>query len=276
MVTSVGRGRRIVMEARLLLGIACVIFCSAVQCTPLHPRRGLIGETVFDVTKYGAKPDGRTDNAIEFIQAWSAACNSNGAAKVLIPRGQFVAGEVIFAGPCTAKKPIILEIQGNVLAYSDISAYSNGAWMMIEKVDGVVVTGGGTINGRGREVWMYGKRKDGPPLPVLLATNIVFQDIVMNKVRNPIVIDQHYDSKRKREQSKVKLSDVHFRNIRGTTVSQVPISLNCSSAFPCEGVELANINLMPFGPIGPLKSSCSSARFFLRGKLNPAGPAACL
>ncbi|KAI3460791.1 hypothetical protein Pfo_017454 [Paulownia fortunei] len=402
-------GGRGIIKACLVFGIACLLTINGVQCNPLHARRGLFGEAVFDVTKFGAKADGRTDNAMALVRAWRAACDSKGAAKLLIPRGQFVAGEVIFAGPCTARKPVTIEIQGNLLAYDDLSVYSSGAWIQVEKVEGVVITGGGTFNGRGQESWKYGNSKDGPALavslvlqtvlnarvnnlnfvdsmgfhlkvtdssniaiwnlkisapgkspntdgihlssavnvnitdsiigtgddcvsvghgtqniliarvtcgpghglsvgslgkrpdetnvkgvtiinctitgttngariktyhasPQIIATGIYFQDIVMNQVRNPIIIDQHYDSKRKREQSRVKLSDVHFRNIRGSSVSPVSVSLNCSSIFPCEGVELADIDLRPFGPIGPLRSSCSNAKFFVRGKLNPAGP----
>lgn len=43
--------------------------------------------------------------------------------------------------------------------------------------------------------------------------------------------------------SKVKISRVQFRNIRGTTVSKVAVTLNCSERFPCKGIELADIDL---------------------------------
>lgn len=35
--------------------------------------------------------------------------------------------------------------------------------------------------------------------PLMEASSIYFQDLVMHQVENPIIIDQHYDSKRKRE-----------------------------------------------------------------------------
>ncbi|KAL7125650.1 hypothetical protein ABFS83_14G130900 [Erythranthe nasuta] len=406
-------GSREILQACLVLGLLALI--NVVRCDnypDFQSRRSLIGETIFDVTKFGAKGDGITDDAMAIIKAWRAACTTVGAAKVLIPRGEFVAGEVVMAGPCTAQKPITIEIQGNLLAYDDMSVYTRGAWIMIEKVDGLVVTGGGTINGRGKEVWQY-FTKGSPPLPVSLilqsvqnakmynlnlvdsmgfhskvtdstnvaisnmkitapgkspntdgchmsssrninitdtvigtgddcisighgnynilvarvtcgpghglsigslgkrpnetsmkgvtitnctlvgttngariktyhaspqieASSIYFQDIVMDRVKNPIIIDQHYDSKKKREPSKVKISDVHFRNIRGTSISAVSISLNCSSTFPCQGIELSNIDLQPIAPIGPLRSSCSNARFFVTGKINPTAPTSCV
>lgn len=132
-------------------------------------RRGLVGETIFDVMKYGAKADGRFDNAQAFIKAWKAACESTGPAKVVIPKGDFVAGEVVFQGPCTAPKPITIEIQGNVLASTDVSAYTSGSWIMLEEIDGLVINGGGTINGRGKSSWQFaGANNEGPLLPVSL------------------------------------------------------------------------------------------------------------
>lgn len=90
-----------------------------------------------------------------FIQAWNAACKSNGAAKVVIPPGTYMSGEVFFDGPCICSKPITVEVQGTILAQTDLSEYPNGQWFSIEDVDGVVVTGGGTFNGRGEASWQY-------------------------------------------------------------------------------------------------------------------------
>lgn len=107
------------------------------------------------------------------IKTWVAACGSGGAAKVLIPRGNFVAGEVVFAGPCNATKSITIEIQGNLLAYSDLSSYTQSAWVQIERVDNVIVTGGGTINGRGAAVWKYSTGSNqGARLPVVSSLRV--------------------------------------------------------------------------------------------------------
>ncbi|GFP80633.1 polygalacturonase [Phtheirospermum japonicum] len=411
-MTNQGGGQGTKVEACIIvLGIAYLLTINGVQCNPLPTHRGLIGEAVFDVTKFGAKADGRTDSAMSFIKAWATACHTVGPAKVLIPKGQFVASEVVFAGPCLANKPIVIEIQGNVMAYDDLSSYSGGAWIMVQRVDGVVITGGGTLNGRGEAAWPYNS-KGGPSLPVSLvlqtvqnaqlnflnfvdsmgfhlkvtdsnditvsnlkiqapaqspntdgihlssnvnvnitdifigtgddcisvghgnqnvliaritcgpghglsvgslgkrpdetdlkgvtiinctmtgttngariktyrqspklsASTIYFEDIVMNQVSNPIIIDQNYASKKKRQASNVRLSDVHFRNIRGTTISPVAVSLNCSSTYPCVDVELSNIDLRPIGRMAPLRSACSNAKFFVKGNLNP-GPTKCI
>lgn len=69
----------------------------------------------------------------------------------------------------------------------------------------------------------------------------------------------------------MKISGVHFVNIKGTTVSEIPVALNCSEAVPCEDVELADIDLAPSGAVGSLKSVCANAKFVLKGKPIPPG-----
>lgn len=79
------------------------------------------------------------------------------------------------------------------------------------------------------------------------------------------------------QESNVKISDAHFRNIRGSTISVVAVELNCSLTHPCEGIELADIDLVPVESlIAPLTFSCSHAQTTLTGKLNPPAPAQCL
>ena len=90
-----------------------------------------------------------------FIQAFNAACKSNGAAKVVIPPGTYMSGEVFFQGPCTGPAPITVEVQGTVLAQTDLSEYVNGQWFAIQNIDGLVLEGGGTFDGRGNESWQY-------------------------------------------------------------------------------------------------------------------------
>ncbi|KAG8362877.1 hypothetical protein BUALT_Bualt13G0003600 [Buddleja alternifolia] len=141
-------------KACLVLGVAFLLSINGIECNPLGTLLPS-GETIFDVMKYGAKANGRIDDGMAIIRAWNGACNAKGPAKVLIPRGEYKAGEIVFAGPCTAQRPITIEIQGNLLADTDLSAYTQGAWIMVERVDGVVITGGGTINGRGQSSWKF-------------------------------------------------------------------------------------------------------------------------
>ncbi|URE32451.1 Glycosyl hydrolases family 28 [Musa troglodytarum] len=84
----------------------------------------------------------------------------------------------------------------------------------------------------------------------LKASHFRFEQIIMNNVYNPIIIDQNYCPSAncpKRytslNPSLVKITDIKYRNIMGTFLSPVAYNLVCSEAAPCEGVELSDINL---------------------------------
>uniref|UniRef100_A0A6N2MHS7 Pectate lyase superfamily protein domain-containing protein n=1 Tax=Salix viminalis TaxID=40686 RepID=A0A6N2MHS7_SALVM len=64
--------------------------------------------------------------------------------------------------------------------------------------------------------------KSWPDLYGGAASNMHFEDIVMNNVQNPIALHQS------------KISDVSFKNIRGTSATPVAVKLACSSGIPCE------------------------------------------
>ncbi|KAL4038874.1 hypothetical protein IC575_002510 [Cucumis melo] len=104
-----------------------------------------------------------------------------------------------------------------------------------------------------------------------LASGIIFEDIVMYNVKNPIIIDQTYGTKKKKV-SNWKISDVHFKNIRGTSTTNVAVLLECSELLPCEGVELRDINLTYGGTNlrnTTIVSSCSNAKIATFGVQNP-------
>lgn len=120
------------------------------------------------------------------IQAWNAACKSTCAMppKLLIPPGNFSAGEVVFVGPCTAPKPITIEVQGTLLGDTDLSLYTQNTWISFEHIDGLELKGSGTFNGQGEASWKYagdgGSHSDGGHLPdvslhICLLDGVCFQ-----------------------------------------------------------------------------------------------------
>ncbi|KAF8036820.1 hypothetical protein BT93_C2515 [Corymbia citriodora subsp. variegata] len=404
-----GTSGGITVGKAMALGLA-LLGCLA---TGGDARRGLVetGATVFDVTQYGAKADGKTDDALAFIKAWNAACHNSGPAKLVIPAGTYLCGPVVFQGPCPGSNPITVEVNGNIKASTDISAYSEDWWFSFELIDGLVLKGG-VFDGQGETAWPYNDCKqnsDCQHLPVslkfnklnntivdgvtslnsmgfhfsltfsrnftginlnitapdespntdgihlsssdrinisnsfigtgddcigiiqgatnvtitqitcgpghgisigslgkypkekdvmgvhvrnatltnttngvriktypgekqLLASDIIFEDIVMNNVKNPIIIDQNYGSQKVTKPSSVKVSDVHFKNIRGTTVSEVAVTLLCSSSNPCDPMELSDIDLSFAGDSSGSKSitsSCTNAKPTFIGMQNP-------
>ncbi|KAI5555197.1 hypothetical protein BDE02_19G064100 [Populus trichocarpa] len=116
--------------------------------------------------------------------------------------------------------------------------------------------------------------KSWPALYGGVASNMHFEDIVMNNVQNPVIIDQGYcpwNQCTLKAPSKVKISDVSFKSIRGTSATPVVVRIACSSGFPCQKVKLANINLAYRGPGGPAKSQCSNVKPIISGIMSASG-----
>ena len=56
--------------------------------------------------------------------------------------------------------------------------------------------------------------------------------------------------------SKVKISDISFKNIKGTSTTPLAVNFICSWSVPCENVEIADIDLMYTGEKGFITSQC--------------------
>ncbi|VAI90728.1 unnamed protein product [Triticum turgidum subsp. durum] len=350
------------------------------------------GRQVFDVMDFGAIADGETDDSKAFIRAWMKACASPGRPAVVVPKGEYRLQPVVFRGPC--KGYMQVRLAGDLRAPDDLAAFRGShEWINFASIDGLLVTGGGTFDGRGASSWHLNQCPTNPnckPLPVSIklgrvrnvtitgvtsldskffhviiigsqdvsihrvtiraprdspntdgvhiqgssnvritdtaiatgddcisvgpgtaditvsgvscgpghgisvgslgrhpgeedvrglrvsnctlagtangvriktwrgglrpgsvVSGLVFEDIVMRKVRNPIIIDQEYcpysSSSCRHESAQrpsvVKISDVKFKNIRGVSATQVAVKLSCSGASPCHGLELRDIDL---------------------------------
>ncbi|KAK3437086.1 hypothetical protein EUGRSUZ_C01750 [Eucalyptus grandis] len=82
---------------------------------------------------------------------------------------------------------------------------------------------------------------------------IHFENIVISDARNPIIIDQNYcdDQKTKCKMSSssvVKVSNVTFRNVRGTSGNQPSIKLQCAGGVGCTNIVLDHVKLNPQEP----------------------------
>ncbi|KAL2514537.1 Polygalacturonase QRT2 [Forsythia ovata] len=116
-------------------------------------------------------------------------------------------------------------------------------------VDGVMLSG--TKNGVRIKTWQGGSG---------CARNIIFKNIEMDNVFNPIIIDQNYcdqDESCQEQKSAVQVMDVVYNNIRGTSASEVAIKLDCSDTVPCKRIVLDDVNLSRQGE-GEVKANCSN------------------
>ncbi|XP_027115770.1 polygalacturonase-like [Coffea arabica] len=77
-------------------------------------------------------------------------------------------------------------------------------------------------------------------------SNIKFQNIIMKNVENPIIIDQNYCPVNRgcpRQTSGVKIDQVIYQNIQGTSATPVAVIFDCSPSNPCRGIKLRDIKL---------------------------------
>ncbi|XP_059294413.1 exopolygalacturonase-like [Lycium ferocissimum] len=89
--------------------------------------------------------------------------------------------------------------------------------------------------------------KTWAPSNVGSTTTITFEDIIMKKVGNPILIDQYYcptpPCSGQVLESSVQIKDVTFNNIRGTSSSVIAVTLKCNASFPCQGIKVNQLDL---------------------------------
>ncbi|XP_076919668.1 putative polygalacturonase At3g15720 [Bidens hawaiensis] len=81
------------------------------------------------------------------------------------------------------------------------------------------------------------------------ARGIVFQDILMENVKNPIIITQHYcfhDNKycdAPPTMDAVQVSDVTYMNIYGSSMSREAIKFDCSGKFNCTEIHTNHVEI---------------------------------
>ncbi|XP_024984283.1 probable polygalacturonase At3g15720 [Cynara cardunculus var. scolymus] len=96
----------------------------------------------------------------------------------------------------------------------------------------------GTQNGARIKTWQGGSG---------YARDITFENIGLDNVFNPIIIDQHYCPDRNNcptESAAVNVSNISYKFFQGTSSSRIAINFNCSDKIPCSGISLDRINIV--------------------------------
>ncbi|GMY09711.1 exopolygalacturonase clone GBGA483-like [Fagus crenata] len=363
------------MDSKFSIRAVCFIFWLALV-------RKAQGEDI-NINRYGAKADGKSDDSQAITSAWKEACTSIDPSTVVIPKGKYMVGPVMFQGPCKASV--------------SIQHKSQDGWIVFQNIDRLMVTGGGTFDGQGSLAWsqnncaktrkcnslpinlrfigvtnsniqgikswnsklfhmsilncknvtiqhvtinapgeslntdgihigrstrinithadiktgddcvslgdgsqqinvekvncgpghgirvivrnctltntMNGVRvKTWRASPSGLASDLHFEDIIINNVSTPILIDQQYcpyGQCQSKVPSRVKISNVCFKNIRGTSATHLAVKLACSRGIPCQNVKISDINLTYNGNDGNVTSECANVNPTVSGKLIP-------
>ncbi|XP_062089824.1 probable polygalacturonase At1g80170 isoform X2 [Humulus lupulus] len=79
------------------------------------------------------------------------------------------------------------------------------------------------------------------------ASKILFQNVLMENVSNPIIIDQYYCDSQKpchNQTLAVKVENISFKHIKGTSATEEAIKFTCSNNLPCEGLYLEDVQLL--------------------------------
>ncbi|PPR80453.1 hypothetical protein GOBAR_AA40263 [Gossypium barbadense] len=140
-----------------------------------------------------------------------------------------------------------------------ISVGSLGRYKDEGDVSGLVVrdcTMIGTSNGIRIKTWANSPGRSA-------ATNMTFENINMENVTNPIIIDQAYcpfASCTPMGPSQVKLSDIYFKKIKGTSLSAVAVALECSKGIPCQDIYLEDVHLELATGEKQVTSTCKNVR----------------
>ncbi|CAL4998046.1 unnamed protein product [Urochloa decumbens] len=111
----------------------------------------------------------------------------------------------------------------------------------------------GTMNGVRIKTWENSPSKSN-------AAHMVFENMVMNDVQNPVIIDQKYCPYYNCEHkyvSGVTIKDITFKNIKGTATTPVAVMLRCG--VPCQGLVLQDVNLKYKGQ-GTASAKCENAK----------------
>ncbi|KAM7493012.1 hypothetical protein LguiB_027621 [Lonicera macranthoides] len=275
--------------------------------------------TTFDVVKYGAVGDGKTDDTQAFLKAWNDFClaTDHDNPTLNIPEDKtFLLGPLNFNGPCKSSTPHV-QVLGNLVAPTSLAAWKGcvqNTWIVFSAVNGLIVDGSGKIDGQGDDciainngssyiniarvacgpghgisVGSLGEGESYCAVEEIHVQNcnftksengcrikswpggsgyaryISFVNITLDEVQNPIIIDQHYcdyaedgpihkycSDKKKA----VKISDVTYKNVQGSSATKIGIKLDCSSIVGCANIAMDHVDISGDGVI----ASCNNAK----------------
>lgn len=121
----------------------------------------------------------------------------------------------------------------------------------------------GTTNGLRIKTWQGGSG---------YVRAVSYQNVRMEDVANPIIIDQFYcDSPKscRNQTSGVEISQIIYKNISGTSKSPKAMRFACSDTVPCNHIILNNINITR-NDGKPAETFCNSAKGFNYGYVQPS------
>ncbi|XP_076951663.1 polygalacturonase-like [Bidens hawaiensis] len=102
---------------------------------------------------------------------------------------------------------------------------------------------------------------------------VLFESANMTNVQNPILIDQNYCPSHKNcpnQVSGVKISNVRYQDVHGTSATEVAVKFDCSKKYPCEDITMQDVNLS-FKKEVPASAYCVNVGGKTSGVMKPTG-----
>ncbi|KMZ74345.1 Polygalacturonase, family GH28 [Zostera marina] len=110
---------------------------------------------VFNVMEMGAVGDGKTDDTQAFKDTWKAACSVESGTLLVPSDNIFTIRSTIFSGPCGTG--FVFQLDGVLMPPEGPDSWpesdSKQQWLVFYRMDGMVFTGQGTIEGNGEKWW---------------------------------------------------------------------------------------------------------------------------
>ncbi|XP_027081032.2 probable polygalacturonase At3g15720 [Coffea arabica] len=132
---------------------------------------------------------------------------------------------------------------------------ANGSYATVEQVNVTKCNFQGTQNGIRIKTWPGGSG---------YARNISFEDITLQDVENPIIIDQFYckgefKCEDKPSPSAVQVSHVTYQGVNGSSSGEKAIQLFCSESKGCTDIKMQQINITSAIPGAKTYAICKNA-----------------
>ncbi|KAI5072137.1 hypothetical protein GOP47_0012243 [Adiantum capillus-veneris] len=151
---------------------------------------------------------------------------------------------------------------GHGISIGSLGKSGSEDFVSVVVVNGANLTG--TSNGVRIKTWQGGSGA---------AVGVIFENIQMNNVSHPIIINQKYcdssSSCSANETSAVQVSQVYYKNIKGTSATKQAIQLECSELAPCKNLLFENVDLVREAGKGNSTTECENAHGFVMGRVFP-------
>ncbi|MCD7454970.1 hypothetical protein HAX54_026665 [Datura stramonium] len=113
--------------------------------------------------------------------------------------------------------------------------------------------------GHGISIGSLGKNKEED-----IVSNIYVHDATLRGTTNGLRIKSW-------QKEAVHVSNIMYKNIKGTSSTQTAIKLNCSKTVPCKGIQMENVNIRHQGG-ATVKALCANVKYTTKGVLFPKCP----